>query len=403
MHRRPAQGPTHRFDRSMRLTSLYIDTPAVLDTFCARIANAPWLAIDTEFMREKTYYPQFCLIQIATPDVAACIDPLKLTDLTPLYSIIYNSDIVKVLHACRQDMEIFFHLRNKVPTPLFDTQIAAPLIGMNEQIGYAGLISDILNIQLHKGHSRTDWSQRPLTEEQLRYAADDVIYLAQAYPIIRERLEASNRLGWLEAECAVLSQTETYNVAPESAWKRIAGTAQLRNKAQAVLKALAAWREQTARDENLPRGWIIKDDAVLDLARQQPQLADKLRQVRSMDERSIKRYGSVICRIIAQALKQPADINGANEKPAQRSANLEALLDTLGAIVRLIAENNKLNPGLLASRKDLELFLTGDEESRLLQGWRQQMAAETLQAYLDGKTSLSARQSKLALIPSHDD
>jgi ribonuclease D len=384
------------------LTPLFIDTPAALDTFCARIAEAPWLAIDTEFMREKTYYPNFCLLQIATPDISACIDPLKLTDLAPLYRVIYNTAIVKVLHACRQDMEIFYHLRNEIPHPLFDTQIAAPLIGMNEQIGYAGLIADILGVHLHKGHSRTDWAQRPLTEEQLRYASEDVIYLAQAYPIIKERLEAANRLSWLVSECAALSQKETYDVAPEFAWKRIAGISQLRNKALAVLKELAAWREQTARDENLPRGWIIKDDAVLDLARQQPQQPDKLRQVRSIDERAVKRYGAAICQIIAHALKQPAGADSVNEKPIHRSANQEALLDTLNAIVRLVAEQNKLNPGLLASRKDLELFIAGDPESRLLQGWRQQMAAETLQAYLDGKTCLSAHLSTVTLTRHHD-
>jgi ribonuclease D len=389
-------------DRSTRLPTLFIDTPIALDAFCTQVSDAPWLAIDTEFMREKTYYPQFCLIQIATPDIAACIDPIKLTDLTPLYQLIYNTAIVKVLHACRQDLEIFYHLRNEIPTPLFDTQIAAPLIGMNEQIGYAGLISDILGIQLHKGHSRTDWSQRPLTEEQLLYAAEDVIYLAQAYPVIRERLETTNRLSWLESECAALSQKETYDVAPAFAWKRIASASQLRNKALPVLKALAAWREKTARDENLPRGWIIKDDALLDLARQQPLRQDKLRQVRGMDERSLKRYGATLCSIIAQALEQPADKDGGGEKPAHRNANLEALLDTSGAIIRLIAEQNKLNPGLLASRRDLELFLAGNEESRLLHGWRRQMAAETLQAYLDGKTYLSVCQSTVTLIPHND-
>lgn len=384
------------------MTPLLIDTTAALDAFCAQIAGEPWLAIDTEFMREKTYYPNFCLIQIASPTIAACIDPITLTDLEPLYRIIHNPAIIKVLHACRQDMEIFFHLHNKIPAPIFDTQLAAPLIGMHEQIGYAGLIAEVLGIQLHKGHSRTDWAQRPLTEEQLRYAADDVIYLAQAYPVIRERLATSDRLGWLDAECASLIQNDTYDIAPEHAWKRVAGANQLRNKALKIFKLLADWRERTARSENLPRGWIIKDDAAIDLARQQPLVVEKLKQVRGVDERFVKRYGAAVCQIIAQALQQPADIETPQEKPTARTANLEALLDTLTAIVRLVAEQNKLSSGLLANRKDLELFVAGDTESRLLHGWRKQMAADTLQAYLDGKTGLTVRNSTLNLTDSHD-
>lgn len=178
------------------MTIQYINRSEQLPQLCAQIRQEPWIALDTEFLREKTYYPKFCLLQIAAPGWVACVDPLTINDLSPLFEAIYQPDIVKVLHSCRQDLEIFFHLTGQIPGPIFDTQIAAPLLGFQENPGYAMLVSSFLNINLNKAHTRTDWTQRPLSADQIQYAADDVIYLCKIYTLMCEQLEKLGRLNW---------------------------------------------------------------------------------------------------------------------------------------------------------------------------------------------------------------
>ncbi len=184
----------------MPTTPLYIDTPDLLNELCAKLSNAPWIVMDTEFLRERTYFPKFCLLQIAVPGLVACVDPLALESLEPLFEIIFNPAIPKVFHSGRQDLEIFYHLCGKLPSPVFDTQIAAPLLGLGEQVSYANMVTELLGVNLTKSHSRTDWTRRPLSPEQLRYAADDVIYLEQAYLLMLQRLEKLGRLAWLEGD-----------------------------------------------------------------------------------------------------------------------------------------------------------------------------------------------------------
>jgi ribonuclease D len=232
----------------------YIDTSAALTVVCAQLRGNPWLILDTEFLREKTYYPKLCLLQVATPDLIACIDPLALEDLTPLLDVIYDEGIMKVLHAARQDMEIFFHLRNALPAPVFDTQIAALLLGYPDQIGYGNLVKETLGIELDKLHSRTDWSRRPLSDEQIRYAAEDVFYLAQVYRHLVEKLTGLGRLDWLSEDFARLTQVELYSNDPEQAWLKVRGSNRLRGPSLAVLQALAQWRETVARDRTRAAG-----------------------------------------------------------------------------------------------------------------------------------------------------
>ena len=209
----------------------FIDEQRALETVCATLSQAPWFAIDTEFLREKTYYPKLCLVQVATPDMVACIDPLTLDDITPLLDVIFDQQITKVMHAARQDMEIFYHLRGTVPAPVFDTQIAALLLGLPDQVGYGGLVQELLGVRLHKLHSRTDWSQRPLDEAQVDYAADDVIYLAQAYQLMQEKLRESDRLDWLADDLRSLSDPALYAAHPENAWLRVKGEQAIRCRA----------------------------------------------------------------------------------------------------------------------------------------------------------------------------
>lgn len=379
--------PSHPID--------FIDSPSKLQDFCAGLRGAEWIAVDTEFLREKTYYPKFCLLQIATGSHAACIDPLALDSLDPLTEILFDPAVTKVLHSGRQDLEIFYQLWHRLPAPLFDTQLAAPLIGLAEQISYAGFIAELLGVSLAKSHTRTDWSLRPLSEAQLRYAADDVIYLGAAYQALRGRLEALDRLGWLENDFAALLNPALYDTPPEQAWQRIGGIQQLRPRQLAALQTLAAWREDTARRQDIPRNWVVKDEVLLDLARIAPKSPDDLRRIRGLEERTLKRYGNELCRLVREAQDKTPEPLDAKARPPRKSADQEALLDLLNAVVRLRASQHALNPAVLAGRKDLEQLLDQPEESKLLQGWRKAMAGEELAAILRGECQIAVAGGRL--------
>lgn len=381
----------------MPTSPLYVDTPELLSELCSRLAGAPWIVLDTEFLREKTYFPKFCLLQIAANDVVACVDPLALSSLEPLFAIIYDPKVLKIVHSGRQDMEIFYHLFGKLPGPLFDTQIAAPLLGMGEQISYASLVAELLGVNLTKSHSRTDWTRRPLSPEQLRYAADDVIYLEQAYLAMRPKLEQLGRLAWLEEDFQDMLDPAHYENPPESAWQRIGAVNQLKSKPLSILQTLAAWREQTARNQDLPRGWVLKDDALLDLARQQPITLDELKLVRGIDERIVKRHGTLICRMIQEASNRPPLALHQKPRSGKKTVDQEAIMDLLMAVVRLRAGQNTLNPAILASRKDLEQLFDGDPKAHLLHGWRKTMVGDELAAVLRGETALKIHAGNLVV------
>ncbi|HYE37633.1 ribonuclease D [Methylocaldum sp.] len=377
----------------------YIDSLNELQDFCGTVKNASWLAVDTEFLREKTYFPKFCLLQIASADKVACIDPLAFESLEPIADLLFDPAITKVFHAGRQDLEIFFHLWGRLPAPIFDTQIAAPLIGLPEQISYAGLISELLGLNLSKGHARTDWSLRPLTEAQLRYAADDVIHLGTAYLELRRELEALSRLSWPENEFAALLNPQLYENAPELAWQRIGGYYQLNASQLAVLQALAAWREDAARQQDIPRNWFVKDEVLFDLARLMPAAPDNLKLIRGLEERTIKRYGNQLCQIIQESKNRPPPAISLKSRQAKKTPEQEALLDVLTAVVRLRAAQHTLNPAVLAGRKDLEQLMEEPEQSKLLHGWRKAMAGEELEALLRGERQLRVMNGRLQMEP----
>lgn len=373
----------------------FIDTASHLQEFCASLRGAEWIAVDTEFLRERTYYPKFCLVQIAAGSRVGCIDPLALGELDPLAGLLFDPAVTKVVHSGRQDMEIFFQLWNRLPAPIFDTQIAAPLIGLPEQISYAGLVSELLRVSLGKGHTRTDWSLRPLSDAQLRYAADDVIYLGAAYQAMLGQLEALGRLTWPEEDFAELLNPRLYETPPEQAWQRIGGAQQLRSRQLAVLQTLAAWREETARGLDLPRSWVVKDEVLVDLARLSPKTPDDLKRIRGLEERTFKRYGNTLCGLVREAQERTPQALDTKARPARKSPEQEALLDLLGAVVRLRAAQHTLNPIVLAGRKDLEQLLDQPEQSRLLQGWRRTMAGEELAAILRGECRITVADGRL--------
>ncbi len=377
----------------------YIDTPSQLATLCEQIKKEPWLALDTEFLREKTYYPKFCLLQIATPEWVACIDPIALPQLESLFDAIYNPAIVKVFHSCRQDLEIFFQWTGKLPSPIFDTQVAAPLLGFQDNPGYAMLVSSLLSVNLNKAHTRADWSKRPLTEAELEYAADDVIYLCQIYQIMVQKLTALGRIDWLKNDFAELTNPALYKVDPETAWFKIKGKNKLTGKQLSIIQTLAQWREKIAQAEDRPKSWLLRDELLFDLAKLQPETVQELANVRGINERSVNRYGKELCQLITAAKNRPPVPLHEKDRSAKKSQQEEAILDILTALVRVRAEENALNPTILASRKDLEELLSNDDvECPLLHGWRYTMAGKELVGLLKGELLLGIDSDKLAII-----
>lgn len=375
----------------------YIDTPDALSAFCARLAGVPWITVDTEFLREKTYYPKLCLLQLAAPGMAACIDPLALDDLTPVMDLLFDPQIIKVMHAARQDMEIIYHLTGRVPAPLFDTQVAAPLLGYPDQVGYGNLVKSVLNVTLDKLHTRDDWSLRPLSPAQTRYAADDVIFLAEIYQDLHARLEALGRLDWLEEDFRRLSETALYENPPEHAWLRVKGANRLRGASLAVLQALAKWREEQARERDRPRAWLLRDDAMVDIARHRPKSLDAFKRIRGLSERLLERSGKQLAALVQEA---------GNNKPAPLpdkgirtplSVAQDATVDLLMAAVRISAADNNLNPAVLASRKQLEQLVLGTADSPVMQGWRKPLVGDRLHAVLDGRVTFRVQDGAVQL------
>ena len=380
-------------------TLQYIDTPAQLAQLCEQIKKESWVALDTEFLREKTYYPKFCLLQIATPEWVACVDPIALPNLEILFDVLYDPAIVKVFHSCRQDLEIFFQSTGKLPSPIFDTQIAAPLLGFQDNPGYAMLVSSLLSINLNKAHTRADWSKRPLTEAELEYAADDVIYLCQIYQIMVKKLTDLGRINWLKHDFAELTNPELYKVDPDKAWFRIKGKNKLTGKQLSIIQTLAQWREKTAQAEDRPKSWLLRDELLFDLAKLQPESVQELANVRGINERSVNRYGRELCQLITAAKNRPPLPLNEKDRSAKKTQQEEANLDILTALVRIRAEENALNPSILATRKDLEeLLFNVSDEGPLLHGWRYTMAGKELVGLLKGEFLLGIESDKLAIV-----
>ncbi|HYD69381.1 ribonuclease D, partial [Azospirillum sp.] len=259
-----------------------ITTTSELDAFCRGLAGADYITVDTEFLREKTYYPQLCLIQVAGPDGAVAIDPLaEGIDLTSLLDVLVDPNVLKVFHAARQDVEIFFHLTGKIPHPLFDTQVAAMVCGFGESVGYETLVTKLAGARIDKSSRFTDWSARPLTERQLTYALSDVIHLRPAFEKLRKRLNRTGRAHWLEEEMAVLTNPATYTVEPDTSWQRLKVRTN-KPRFMAILKELAAWREREAQRRDLPRSRVLRDEALLEIAAHAPTTVDDLARTRGM-------------------------------------------------------------------------------------------------------------------------
>ncbi|HEB95887.1 MAG TPA: ribonuclease D [Sedimenticola thiotaurini] len=382
-----------------------IETTADLNTLCQDIQGSPWLALDTEFMREKTYSARLCLLQLHNGEVSAGIDPLALEDLGPLLGILYDPGVVKVFHAGRQDLEIFQQLWGRLPSPLFDTQLAAAMLGLGDQIGYGNLVQQLLGRELEKGHTRTDWCRRPLEPAQLRYALDDVIYLGQIYQVLERRLREQGRLEWLQEEFALLADPATYRIDPRQMWRRVKGQQRLKGVQLAVLQELAAWREEQAIRSDRPRRWILKDEVLLELARRQPAKRSELQRIRGLEEGTIKRHGERLLALIAEARQRPREQWPVLQRPPPRlSPEQEAMVDLLMAGLRLLAEEAGITPSAIAGRRDLERLAAGDSDGlELLRGWRRRVAGTALQQIMTGERALRVEDGRLRLIHQDGD
>ena len=369
-----------------------ITTTAELAAFCDKIKGQPFVAVDTEFMRETTYWPKLCLIQAAGANgVEACIDPLaEELDLEPFLELMRDETILKVFHAARQDVEIFNNLK-AMPRPLFDTQVAGMAAGFGEQIAYDALVRQMLKIELDKSSRFTDWARRPLSDNQLTYALADVTHLAALYPILKDRLEKDGRIAWVTDEMANLTDPAIYDVEPENAWKRLRPRKHTA-KYMAVYKAVAAWRERTAQSRDQPRGRILKDEAIDEVATQAPTDADQLDRLRSVPKGfSGSRFGPDLLAAIREALKDPEAYAPVVERSrVAPSPAAGAVVELLKVLLKARAEEAGVASKLIATVSDLELIANDDEaETSALKGWRREAF---------GEDALKLKRGELALV-----
>ena len=349
------------------------------------------MTVDTEFLRESTFYPKLCLIQIAGPNRAAIIDPLADgIDLTPFYELMAKPDVMKVFHAARQDIEIMYHATGQTPTPLFDTQVAAMVLGYGDQIAYDQLVNRITGAHIDKSSRFTDWSRRPLSDKQLAYALADVTYLREVSTTLAEALAEQGRDGWVEEEMRTLAASETYDTKPENAWLRL--KMRLRKPTElAIVRELAAWREREARSRDVPRNRVIKDDAIYEIAQQQPRTDEALGRLRSVPkgfERS--RAGQDIVEAVNTALALPKDEMPKFERREQMPEWVQPATDLLRVLLKLVSEREGVVPRLIATSDDLEkLAHKGDDaEVRALEGWRRELFGNHALRLIEGKLAL---------------
>jgi ribonuclease D len=362
-----------------------VTTTAALTDWAARLASAPAIGLDTEFLRERTYRAELCLIQAATADDATCIDPLAETSLTPLIPVLVGSPSpggetpVKVMHASRQDVEVLFPIAGLV-RPVFDTQIAAALTGLPAQIGYGELVRKTLGVDLAKSHTRTDWSRRPLSPEQVEYALDDVRYLLPLKASLEEQLDKLNRLPWLAEELASLADARNFTVNPDEAWQRLKGLRGLDPGRTRLTRALAAWRERRAIERNRPRGWILDDVALREIVMRVPRTIDQLGEVPEMTGGMVKNCAEDILRMISEAeIPDPPPPVMSRPRPSPEQT---ALVRKLATLNQTIAQGLGLSPEVLATRRDIEQLAEGGRNVGILTGWRRTVIGEPLLAAL---------------------
>jgi ribonuclease D len=376
----------------------YIDSHQKLADFCIRIETADYCAIDTEFVREKTYYPVLALIQIATEQHMGCIDPLAFDDFEPLKKLLQKPDLIKVFHSSSQDLEILFQSYNQIPTPVFDTQLAAAVLGYNHQIGYADLVQNVTGVQLEKKYTRANWVHRPLTEGELNYAMDDVRYLMPVYRHLKAELEAKNRGAWIEKELQSMSAESTYQLDTTQLWKKLKGSQKLKGVQLQIASLLCQWREQLAQKKNLPKRWVIKDELIFDIARLKPGSVSELATIRDANEKFVEQHAKAVFDIISEAEAIDSSEWPKRDKIKVLTSGQQSIGDCLMALCREIAEENNIALATLATRKDIDNLIINRKNSQLSQGWRFEMAGGKLLDFIHGQTGIAVEDNGIKLI-----
>jgi ribonuclease D len=383
-----------------------ISDTAALARFCQRLQSVEFIAVDTEFMRERTYWPILCLVQIAGPEEAAAVDTLAPgIDLEPLLALMSDKRTLKVFHSGRQDVEIFFNLCGTVPAPVFDTQIAAMVCGFGDAVSYETLVAKLARATLDKSSRFTDWSHRPLTERQLRYALDDVVHLRTVYEKLQQRLAVNERTSWFAEEMAELANPETYRNDPGEAWRRFRLRGRVDSRFFGVLRELAAWRETAARQRNLPRGRIMRDEAVLEIAAHGPKTVEALARTRSLGKSVAEgKLGGEILAAIQRGFAADQSVEPPQTPRAESAPGTAPLVELLRVLLKQRCEEHHVAKKLLASAEDLEALAADDDAPvRALAGWRRQIFGADALALKHGRLALAVRQNRICLVPLPED
>jgi len=380
--------------------TLITDSVALAE-FCARQQGTAYIAIDTEFMRERTYWPILCLVQVAGPEEAVAIDALAPgIDLAPLLELMADPAMLKLFHAARQDLEIFFHLSGAVPQPLFDTQVAAMVCGFGDSASYETLVRKLAGAALDKASRFTDWAHRPLTDRQIRYALDDVVHLRTVYERLQERLAKNGRAEWFAEEMAALADPALYRAEPAEAWRRFRLRGRADSRFLGVLRSLAGWREMAAQQRDIPRGRILRDEALIEIATHAPRQVEHLARTRSLGKGIAEgKLGREILDAVAAGLADPDPPPAIAQKP-QSPPGLGPLIELLRVLLKQRCEDFEVAQKLVASADDLEA-IAGDDGAEIpaLHGWRREIFGADALALKHGKLALTAGRNRIELVP----
>ncbi|MFK7927767.1 MAG: ribonuclease D [Myxococcota bacterium] len=370
---------------------MLLTTSEAIASFCQDLRSGPFVTVDTEFLSEKRFRPLLCLIQLGTPGHAAAIDPLVPgLDLTPVAEILGDPNILKVFHAGSQDVGIFLHVLDVLPAPLLDTQVMASVCGFGNQVGYASLCSQLLGVQIDKTNQATDWSLRPLTDDQVEYAIGDVTHLCHLFTTLSDKLEEMGRSGWIAEEHAALANPASYALSPDEAWRRIR-VRRPKPRTLAVLRALASWREKTASRRNKPRGWVVHDDALVEIAEQLPTTPQELERVRRLGKSTASGGdGRQILAEVEQALASPKNTWPKAEAKPNLTGGQKALVLVLQALLELRCAQHDVGTNLVAVQSELRDLVLGQHDGvRALTGWRAEVFGTDALALLAGELRLT--------------
>ena len=374
--------------------------PAEIAGLLARARAHGRISIDTEFMREKTYWAKLCLVQVAVGDECALIDPLAGDDMGPLLEVLSDPAVIKIVHAGSQDLEIFYRMSGHAAAPVFDTQIAATVAGFPSQVGYARLMKDLFDVDIDKSDTFTDWARRPLTPAQVEYALNDVRFLDGAFLELSARLEKEGRAAWLAGDMARLSDDRVYAVEPEEQFRRVKRISSLSRRQLGVLQKVAAWREREAMRRDLPKRWVIGDETLIEVARRRPTDASALSEIRGLNPRALGDGGSGLLSAVRAGVETAEEVLPRLEKKPRTIVDVEGVVELMGALVRVRASEKGIAVPLLATRGDLERLASGQrDDSPLLEGWRKAIVGDALVALIDGALALRVSDGRVLAEP----